>query len=96
MMYGKLTTTKPRAQVVKAYTLSKAAEYAKLSTSLDLKRWLKAEFSTQQYAERVAEKMKTLAKSMAVSIVMTQPRKGDNAPQYEVSILNYDAQKNEQ
>lgn len=97
MMYGKVTTTKPRAAALKAYSLSKVSAYNKLGTSLDSKRWLKAEVSTVKYNKRVAEKLKQLSKNFAVSVVQTQPRKGDSAPQYEVTVINFEAQKtNEQ
>lgn len=93
MMYGKVTTTKPRASALKAYSLSKVSAYKKLGSSLESKRWLKAEVSTIKYNKRVADKLKTLGATFAVSVVQTQPRKGDSAPQYEVSVINYDAQK---
>ncbi len=92
LMYGKITTTKPRAKAVKAYALSKVNAYKKLTTSLEQKRWLNAEVSTKTYAKRVANKI-TGFENFAVSVVMAQPRKGDNAQRYEVSILNYDAEK---
>ena len=93
MMYGKLNTTKPRAKALRGYALSKVNAFKKLGTSLDSKRWLQAEVSTVKYNKRVADKLKGFGADFAVSIVQTQPRKGDSAPQYEVSIINYDAQK---
>lgn len=96
LMYGKLVTTKPRSRVVKAYTLTKVAAYKKLSSSLTTKRWIKAELSTVKYAKRIEEKLKSFGSDFAISIVMTQPRKGDSAPQYEVSILNYDVKKSDE
>lgn len=95
-MYGKVTTTKPRAKVLKAYALSKVNAYKKLATSLETKRWLQAEVSTIKYNKRVADKLNGFGTDFAVSIVQTQPRKGDSAPQYEVSIINYDAKKTDE
>lgn len=92
VMYGKVTTTKPRAKALKAYALTKVQAYKKLNDSLSTKRWVKAEVSTMKYLQRVVEKLNGFDK-FAVSAVQVQPRKGDNAQQYEVSILNYDAQK---
>lgn len=93
MMYGKVVTTKPRSRVLRGYALSKVNAYKKLGTSLETKRWLQAEVSTVKYRKRVTDKLNSFGADFAVSIVQTQPRKGDNAPQYEVVILNYDAPK---
>ena len=93
MMYGKVTTTKPRASALKAYALSKVSSFKKTGSSLESKRWLKAEVSTVKYNKRVADKLKGFGADFAVSVVQTQPRKGDSAPQYEVTVINYDAQK---
>lgn len=92
-MYGKLTTTKPRAKALRGYALSKVNAFGKLSNSLESKRWLKVEVSTTQYMKRVTDKLKSFDKTFAVSMVMVQPRKGDNAQQYEVSILNFEPKK---
>lgn len=93
LMYGKVTTTKPRAKVLKAYALSKVSGFKKITTSLETKRWLQSEISTMKYNKRVAEKLKGFGADFAVTIVQTQPRKGDNSSQYEVTIINYDEKK---
>ncbi|PJA12540.1 hypothetical protein CO112_01690 [Candidatus Dojkabacteria bacterium CG_4_9_14_3_um_filter_150_Dojkabacteria_WS6_41_13] len=97
VMYGKVTTTKPRAQALRAYACNKVFAFKRLGTSLESKRWIKAEVSTYKYSKRVTEKLKGFDEKFAVTTAMTKPRGGDNAPQYEVSIINYDATKtNEQ
>ncbi|MCC7304573.1 hypothetical protein IT418_04150 [bacterium] len=97
LMYGKVTTTKPRAKVLKAYALSKVSDFKKNKSSLETKRWLQSEISTLKYNKRVSGKLKSFGTNFAVSVVQTQPRKGDNASQYEVTIINYDEKKgNEQ
>ncbi|WKZ23841.1 MAG: L17 family ribosomal protein [Candidatus Dojkabacteria bacterium] len=96
LLYGKVVTTKPRASTLKAYALSKVNAFRKLTTSLDTKRWLSAELSTQAYKARATEKLKSFGADFAVSVVMTSPRKGDNAPQYEVSIINYEPKKTDE
>jgi large subunit ribosomal protein L17 len=93
LTYGKVTTTKPRATTLRGYALSKISSYKKLSSSLDTKRWFNVEISSVKFRKRVEDKIKELAETFAVSIVQTQPRKGDNASQYEVSIINFDAPK---
>jgi len=93
-MYGKVVTTKPRSRALKAYSLKKVTSYKKVVDSAwKLKRWLNDEFSTKKYSTRVADKIAQLYKDFAISIVMIQPRKGDNTQQFEVSIVNYDAKK---
>lgn len=95
-MYGKVTTTKPRATALKAFAMTKVTGYGKLGSTLESKRWLKAEVSTIKYAKRVSDKLKELGPKFAVSMAKTQPRKGDNAPQYEVTIINFDAPKKDE
>ncbi len=95
-MYGKITTTKPRATALKAFAMTKVNGYWKLGSSLESKRWMKAEISTVKYTKRVSDKLKELGQKFAVSMAQTQPRKGDNAPQYEVSIINFDAPKKDE
>lgn len=95
-MYGKVTTTKPRATALKAYALSKVSGFGKLGSSLESKRWMQSELSTVKYVKRVAEKLKVLGAKFAVSTAQTQPRKGDAAPQYEVTIINFDAPKTDE
>lgn len=97
MMYGKVVTTKPRASVLKAYALKKVSAYNKImGSSWELKRWLTNELTTKKFAHKVAEKLAVLNKNFAVSTVMVQPRKGDNSQQYEVSVINFDAQKEDE
>ncbi len=96
LMYGKVTTTKPRAKALKAYSLSKVNAFTKLGSSLETKRWLKSEVSTVKYNKRVSDKLQGFGSAFAVSIVQTQPRKGDSAPQYEVTVINYDAKKTDE
>lgn len=92
LTYGTVTTTKPRASALKAYSLNKVSNYNKVSANpLELKRWINVELSTDKFGKRITEKLKLIAKEFAVTSSIVQPRKGDNAQQYEISIINFDA-----
>jgi len=95
MMYGKVVTTKPRANAVKAEAQSLLSQYSKLQDSRETKRWFKENFSTVKYLPRIQKLFAEKVQLLAVSIVQDAPRKGDAAKQYEVSLLNYDKKKDE-
>ncbi|WKZ30258.1 MAG: L17 family ribosomal protein [Candidatus Dojkabacteria bacterium] len=96
IVYGVVTTTVKRAKSLKSYAQSLAADYAKQSDSRSLKRWANENISSMKFRKRAMDKLAALKDAFKVSIVKVAPRKGDNAVQYEVSILNFDQKKTDE
>lgn len=97
VIYGKVATTETKARALKSFALAQVADYAKLTESRIVKRWINSEISTLKFRKRASEKLNTLKGDFKVTMVRVAPRKGDNAAKYEVSILNYDVKNtNEQ
>jgi ribosomal protein L17 len=96
VIYGKVTTTERKARTLKSHAQKQLAGYGKLSESRMQKRWVNENVSTVTFRKRVTANLERVKTEAKVSMVRTAPQKGDNAAQYEVSILNFDAKKNEQ
>jgi ribosomal protein L17 len=96
IVYGIVTTTVKRAKTLKSFAQHQGAEFAKLTDSRGLKRWANENISSLKFKKRAMDKLEALKGAFKVSIVKVAPRKGDNAVQYEVSILNFDQKKSDE
>jgi large subunit ribosomal protein L17 len=97
VVYGKVTTTETKARALKSFAQAQFADFAKITESRDLKRWANSEISTEKFLDRAIGNLQAHKEALQVTIVRLEPRKGDNASQYEVSIINFDPKKrNEQ
>lgn len=94
--YGTVTTTETKARALKSYVQSKYAEFEAITESRLKKRWMNEEVSTSKFQDRIEKKLDSLKSNFKVTMVRVAPRKGDNADQFEVSIINFDDKSNEQ